>query len=56
VTYIQTDYEDQPIKLEPADIEFCAIHLKKPAVNDRHYTIVPGEPSQMPADYDCIKG
>ena len=27
-TYIQTDYKDQPIKVKPADSEFCAIHLK----------------------------
>ena len=51
VTYIQTDYKGQPIKVKPAKDEFCAIHLKKPGVSSRYYTIIP-EPYQMPAHFD----
>ena len=47
VTYIQTAYKDQPIKVKRADSEFCKIHLKKPATSNAHYKIVPG--TQMPA-------
>ena len=59
VTYIQTDYRDQLIKVEPADSEFCTIHLKKTGVSTRHYTIVPDVPegpSQMLADNNHSNG
>ena len=41
VTYIQTIYKDQPIKVKLADKTFCKAHLKKPAKSSAYYTIVP---------------
>ena len=49
LTYFQTVYKDQLIKVKPANSEFCAVHLKKPAISSRYYTVVPAGPFQIPA-------
>lgn len=44
-TYIQTAFKGQLVKVQPADSEFCQLHLKKVAKACRHYTIVPESPT-----------
>ena len=50
VTYIQTIYKNQPIKVKPADKRLCEAHLKKPAKSSAYYTIVPDQltPTKKP--------
>ena len=49
-TYIQTAYEDQLVKVQPVDSEFCNIHLKKIAKGFRYYVITPESPTESLID------